>query len=387
MLLAEMEKLFTTLYGHGEKPRLFFAPGRVNLIGEHIDYNGGYVFPAALELGNYVYVRPNGTNTVRLAAEDLPGTMVTCDLDALESKKGRDWGAYQLGVFFELQKEGRVLPGADFLYFSNLPFGAGLSSSASIEVATAFAMLGLLGETPDRRAVSLLCQRAENLFVGVNCGIMDQYACANGEEGCAMLLDCAKVESVQVPLPLDGYVMVIGNTNKKRSLADSKYNERRAECDAALAALSEGKPGLSALCELTEEEFAALSDKITDETVRRRASHAVSENARVLASVEALKNRDLAAFGRLLNESHFSLRDLYEVTGFELDTMTELARGQEGCIGSRMTGAGFGGCTISIVKEECVAEFTEKVGAAYKEKTGLAADFYISKAGKGACEL
>ncbi len=387
MLLAKTEQLFYELYGHGEKPRLFFAPGRVNLIGEHIDYNGGYVFPAAVEMGNYVYARPNGTNTVRLAAEDLPGTMVVCDLDKLESKKGRDWGSYQLGVLYELQKEGRTLVGADFLYCSTLPFGAGLSSSASIEVATAFAVLGLLGETPDRRAVSLLCQRAENRYVGVNCGIMDQYACANGQEGCGMLLDCAKVESVQVPLPLEGYMLVIGNTNKKRSLADSKYNERRAECESAVQALAEGKPGLIALCELTAEEYEALEHLIPDETVRRRARHAVMENARVLASVEALKNGDLAAFGKLLNESHYSLRDLYEVTGFELDTMTELARAQEGCIGSRMTGAGFGGCTISIVREDRVNAFIEAVGTAYREKTGLTPDFYVTKAGKGACEL
>lgn len=385
--ISACTELFFKLFGTGEKPELFFAPGRVNLIGEHIDYNGGYVFPAALELGNYVLARLNGTNTVRLAANDLSGLIVSCGLDALETKKGKNWGSYQLGVFDELKKLGIPVAGCDMLFFSTLPFGAGLSSSASIEVATAVAALGLCGAEMSMPEVALMCQRAENRFVGVNCGIMDQYACANGRAGHGMLLDCATLCCEHVPLNMAGYRIVIGNTNKKRGLADSKYNERRGECELALELFREKKPGLKNLCELSSGELEALLPLISDKNVQKRVIHVVTENERVHSSVSLLKKGDIAGFGRLLNESHMSLKDLYEVTGPELDAMSELARKYPGCAGSRMTGAGFGGCTVSVVKTEAVEGFIAEVSAGYAEKTGLKPDFYVSGAGQGASRL
>lgn len=378
---------FDKLYGPGAEPRLFFAPGRVNLIGEHIDYNGGYVFPAALNIGNYVFIRANGTDRIRLAAEDLPGTLVDVAISDLDSKRGKDWGAYQLGVVDELIKANVPVTGFDMYFYSTLPFGAGLSSSASIEVATGYAVSTMCGVKPDLRELSLLTQRAENKFVGVNCGIMDQYACANGSDGCGILLDCAKVVSELVPLNMTGYSIVIGNTNKKRSLADSKYNERRAECEAGLAALRTIRPELPDLCSLTMDELLQMRSAITDEIVWKRVRHAVSENDRVKRSAQLLREGDILAFGKELNASHASLKDDYEVTGKELDAMSEYAQTVKGCIGSRMTGAGFGGCTVSIVEDGAVDSFIADVTAAYEKATGLHPDFYVSAAGDGVREL
>ncbi len=378
---------FETLYGEGETPHLFFAPGRVNLIGEHIDYNGGFVFPAALTIGNYLLIRENGQDLVRMAADDLDGTLVSVPLSDLESKRGKDWGAYQIGVLHELEKLGVELKGFDMLFYSTLPFGAGLSSSASLEVVTGYAAMVLCGVTPDLRELSLLTQRAENQFVGVNCGIMDQYACANGKAGCGILLDCVSVHSESVPLNMDGYAIVIGNTNKKRSLADSKYNERRAECEAGLAAMRTVLDDLPTLCAMDTETFERFATLIPDETVRRRVRHAVTENDRVRQSVTLLQQGDIKGFGQLLNASHASLKNDYEVTGRELDAMSEYAQTVPGCIGSRMTGAGFGGCTVSIVEKDQVSAFIEKVGAAYEAATGLKPAFYVSDAGDGVREL
>ncbi|MBR4942009.1 MAG: galactokinase [Clostridia bacterium] len=379
-------ELFEKLYGAGEV-RVFFAPGRVNLIGEHIDYNGGYVFPAALELGNYVLVRERADDIVNLAADDLPGTLASCSLSSLESKRGREWGAYQFGVLDELKKLGISLRGMDMLFSSTLPFGAGLSSSASIEVVTAFAALKIAGAELSMTEVALLTQRAENKFVGVNCGIMDQFACANGRAGHGMLLDCATVVCEQIPLNLEGYTIVVGNTNKKRGLADSKYNERRAECERGLEMIRARCTELKDLCSLTEDDLAEYEDLLTDETVKRRVTHVVSENARVIESVILLKKGDIEGFGKLLNASHLSLRDLYEVTGNELDTMTEIARAYPGCVGSRMTGAGFGGCTVSIVEDSAVEGFIAYVSAEYEKRTGLRGDLYASNASDGPVEL
>lgn len=378
--------VFEKLYGPGEV-RLFFAPGRVNLIGEHIDYNGGFVFPAALELGNYVFVRVRDDDVVNLAADDLPGTLVSCRLGQLETKRGREWGAYQFGVLDEISKLGIELRGMDMLFSSTLPFGAGLSSSASIEVVTAFAALEIAGAKLSMTEIALLAQRAENNFVGVNCGIMDQFACANGKEGCGMLLDCAAVRCEQIPLNLSGYTIVVGNTNKKRGLADSKYNERRAECEKGLERIRTKRPELKNLCQLTEEDLPEYEELIGDETVFRRVSHVVSENARVIESVLLLRKGDIEGFGKLLNASHLSLRDLYEVTGRELDAMTECARAFPGCVGSRMTGAGFGGCTVSIVENSAVDGFIKAVSAEYESKTGLRGDLYPSNAAGGPKEI
>lgn len=382
-----MKNLFEKLYGRCDGAKLFFAPGRVNLIGEHIDYNGGLVFPAALTMGNYLMIRKNGTDKINIAADDLPGTTASAEIGAIESKRGKEWGAYQLGVISELMKAGKKVCGADMLFSSTLPFGAGLSSSASIEVVTAFAMLSINGESMDMTALSLLCQRAENDFVGVNCGIMDQFACANGSEGCGMLLDCAKVEARLIPLNLTGYSMVVGDTKKKRGLADSKYNERRAECETALEALRTAEPELADLCGLTKERFDGISHLISDPAVEKRARHAVYENARVKEAAAALSAGEIEIFGNLLNQSHASLRDLYEVTGAELDAMTDISRRHPGCVGSRMTGAGFGGCTISIVSNEHLESFIEDVKRDYREQTGLPGEIYVSTAGKGPHEI
>ena len=386
--------LFSKLYGEGEKPRLFFAPGRVNLIGEHIDYNGGYVFPAALTLGNYVLIRKNGTDRIRVAAEDLPGTLVDCAISELESRKGKAWGSYQLGVCYELLQAGYPVPGCDMLFYSDLPFGAGLSSSASIEVATLVAVLGLSGVKIDMTEAALIAQRAENYFVGVNCGIMDQFASANGQADCGMLLDCSTLECEQVKLNLSGYSIVIANTNKKRGLADSKYNERRSECEAALEVLKTVYPGLRNLCELSYEQVFAqlklLKERLGEEKgtfAGFRALHAAGENERVLNAVKALKARDVKAFGGLLKASHESLRDLYEVTGRELDSIVKFANLCGFCIGSRMTGAGFGGCSVSVVESGRISEFIGFVKENYMRETGLTPDFYISEAGRGAHEI
>lgn len=382
---------FVKLFGEGDV-RVFAAPGRVNLIGEHIDYNGGKVFPAAVDMMNVCLVRPRADRKVFVAADDLD-VIMEGDLDHLEEKKGKDWGCYQLGVCDELQKAGYPLVGCDMLFWGNVPFGSGLSSSAAFEVATAVAMATLGLEAAGKEVkidlveMAIIGQRAENNFVGVNCGIMDQFASAMGKKDMAILLDCNTLEYELVPMDMTGYSIVIGNTKKKRGLADSKYNERRAECDVAMECLKKVFPNLDAMCSLTPEQFEAHKDIFPSEIIRNRAEHSVYENARVLKAVEFLKNGDLIGFGQLLNASHKSLKELYEVTGKELDAMSETAQVTEGCIGSRMTGAGFGGCTVSIVKNEFVESFIETVGKKYTELTGLIPEFYVSGAGEGAREL
>ncbi len=378
------KKLFNELYGEGETPNLFFAPGRVNLIGEHIDYNGGLVFPAALELGNYVFARKNDSNMVRLRAVDLPETIVECSLDDLESRRGKAWGSYQLGVIYELLKiYGDKLVGLDMLFFSTLPFGAGLSSSASIELATGIASLYFIEQEMDMTSLALLCQRAENDYVGVMCGIMDQFACAHGQQGHGILLNCETLDFEHIPLNMQGYSIIIANTNKKRELSDSKYNERRAECEKALAFLKQKLPKLNNLCELDSDTLNQHNNLITDVNVGKRAKHVVSENERVKMAAVCIKAGDVKLFGELLKQSHISLRDLYEVTGAELDAMFEAAIHFEHCVGGRMTGAGFGGCTVNLVKEGYENEFIDNVACQYKKKTNISPDFYVVKAGSG----
>ncbi len=383
-----LEEKFLRLFGgSAEQIRVFCAPGRVNLIGEHIDYNGGRVLPAAIERENCILCRPRDDGKLRLAADDLD-LFVECAPDDLENHRGKAWESYPIGVAWALREAGYALTGLDMLYWGNVPFGAGLSSSASIEVATALCMAVTGGcETPDLVELSKLCQRAENQYVGVNCGIMDQFACAMGRENACIRLDCATLSYDYAPLELGDYRIVIGNTNKKRSLADSKYNERRGECERALSDLQKQVPGLRALCELSPERFDALADCIGDPVCRRRARHCVEENERVNRSCEALAAGELKTFGELLNASHASLRDLYEVTGMALDALTDAARNTPGCLGSRMTGAGFGGCTVSLVHKDAIADFISSVGARYTMLTGLSADFYVTGASSGAREI
>lgn len=390
-----LRREFTARYGgQPQSVRLYYAPGRVNLIGEHIDYNGGKVFPCALTFGTYMAVRVREDRTLRFDSINIP-IPVTSDLDHNEFRKEDSWANYLKGVLQEFLDRSFTLCGMDILVYGEIPNGSGLSSSASLEVLTATAVNDLFSCGLDMVTIAKLCQHSENTYNGVNCGIMDQFSVAMGRKDQAVLLDCATLEYEYVPLKLsvknaDGTVsdvsIVIGNTKKKRGLADSKYNERRAECEEALSDLQK-ELSIQALCDLTPEEFEAHKELIRRPICRRRAEHAVYENARVLEAVKVLGNGDLKAFGALMNQSHDSLRDLYEVTGRELDIMVEEARRIPGTLGSRMTGAGFGGCTVSLVLSDKVPEFMEKVGEAYERRTGLKPEFYIARAGKGAGRL
>jgi galactokinase len=373
---------FEALYGKtAEKPDVFFSPGRVNLIGEHTDYNGGYVFPCALDFGTTLVIRKNNLNKWRFATTNFEQRgEVECKTGL--TKIDKHWYNYPLGVIDQLQKLGNEPGGCDYLYSGEIPNGAGLSSSASIETLTAFALNELYGFGLERMEMVKLSQRAENQFVGVNCGIMDQFAICMGKKDHAMFLNCATLEYQHVPLVMKGHKLIISNTNKRRGLADSKYNERRGECETAVTMLSKaGK--IEVLSELSFAKFMDLKDYVKDPVVFRRASHVLSENQRVLDAIDALKANDLVLFGKLMNGSHDSLRDDYEVTGVELDTLVEEARKVEGVLGSRMTGAGFGGCTVSLVREDAVEKFKEQVGKNYTARTGLVPDFYIASVGDG----
>lgn len=393
MDVLELKKRFIDIYqGTEDGIRAFSSPGRVNLIGEHTDYNGGYVFPAALTLASTVIARPRKDRLVRLIATDL-GIRVEGSLDMLEEYKALKWGNYQLGVADELQKAGYELTGCDLLYHDTVPLGAGLSSSAAIEVATAIALVSLgnsangLKQPLDMVKMALISQKAENNYIGVNCGIMDQFASAMGKANHAIFLNCRDLSFMHVPLNLHGYRIVIVNTNKKRGLADSKYNERRSQCEQAYDILKRFIPDAACLGEISQEQFNRFKDEIRDEVVRNRAEHVIAEDDRVLKSMEALKNDNLELFGKYMIQSHDSLRDLYEVTGVELDALVEEALKIEGVAGSRMTGAGFGGCTVSIVREEAVHSFIDGVGKGYTARTGLTPSFYISDIGDGGREI
>lgn len=393
MNICKLKQRFLEIYeGSEEGIRVFTSPGRVNLIGEHTDYNGGYVFPAALMLSSTVIARPRADRMVNLAATDLD-IRVRASLDSLEKHRRIKWGNYQLGVADELQKAGYMLTGCDLLYHVTVPIGAGLSSSAAIEVATAIALVTLgnaahgINQPVDMVKMALIGQQAENKYVGVNCGIMDQFASAMGRANHAILLNCRDLSYKYVPLNLGGYKIIIANTNKKRGLAGSKYNERRNQCEEALKILRKFIPESSCLGEITMEKFNKYKHEICEGIIRNRAEHVIAENERVLKSVDALNRSDIDLFGKYMAASHDSLRDLYEVTGRELDALVEEALKIEGAVGSRMTGAGFGGCTVSIVREDAVERFIGQVGTGYTEKTGLAASFYVSEAGAGGREL
>lgn len=384
-LLQEFERIF----GGTEDVRIFFAPGRVNLIGEHTDYNGGHVFPCALTIGTYVAARRNCMDTCRFYSMNFENLgIIAADLEELEyDKEEFDWANYPMGVIVKLREVGfPVDEGMDFVFFGNIPNSSGLSSSASIEVLTAFACKELFEFEMDFVTMSKLAQKAENEFIGVNCGIMDQFAIAMGKKDNAIFLDTADLSYEYAPLVLENAKIVIACSNKKRGLGDSKYNERRSECEAALALL-QTKKDIKSLGELTETEFEEIKDVIGDEVKIRRAKHAVYENQRTIRAVAALKAKDVTTFGQLMNASHVSLRDDYEVTGMELDTLVETAWGVDGVIGSRMTGAGFGGCTVSIVQEDRVENFIRTVGEVYKNKIGYCADFYVVDVGDGPMEL
>lgn len=387
-MIENLLKTFHEVYksNNNNQVRCFFSSGRVNLIGEHTDYNGGYVFPAALNVGTTVLVRKREDDKIKLFATDLK-EIVEANLKNIDEYKNIKWGNYQLGVIKELIDAGYNVGGVEMLFHDTVPHGAGLSSSAAIECATGIAMYSLFNEKPmDKVELAFICQRAENKYVGVNCGIMDQFASSMGKKDHAIFLNTKTMDYKYVPLKLADYKIVITNTNKKRSLADSKYNQRRAECEKGLAILKE-KLDIECLGDVTVDMFEEYKYLIDDEIVKKRVWHVVYEDDRVLKSIDVLENGDIESFGKLMIESHISLRDLYEVTGYELDTLFEEALKVDGVIGSRMTGAGFGGCTVSIVHKDSIDEFIRRVGENYFKKTNLKADFYVFEIDDGAREI
>lgn len=384
---ASLVKKFQELFGAQGEIRTFFAPGRVNLIGEHTDYNGGHVFPCALTIGTYAVVRKREDRKLRFYSLNFEQLgVVESSLDDLVWKKEADWTNYPKGMIWTFQEKGVSIPvGFDMLLFGNIPNASGLSSSASVEVVTGVALRDLYaGEESGISMIdiALYGQYSENHFNKVNCGIMDQFAVAMGKKDQAIFLDTSDLSYEYAPIVLKNEKIVIACSNKKRGLGDSKYNERRAECEEALGELQQVTK-IQSLGELTEEAFEQYKDAIKSPVRVRRARHAVYENQRTLKAVKALQAGDLKAFGALMNDSHVSLRDDYEVTGKELDTLVEAAWAQPGVIGSRMTGAGFGGCTVSIVETDAVDAFIEHVGKKYLETIGYAADFYVVEIGDG----
>lgn len=375
---------FGEIFGDTDGAKVYFAPGRVNLIGEHTDYNGGHVFPCALTIGTYGVARKRQDRKLRFYSVNFERLgVIESDLDSLKPEKEAGWTNYPKGVLWAFGEKGmQVTNGMDLLLFGNIPNGSGLSSSASVEVLTGSILRDMYGFSADNQQLALIGQYSENRFNGVNCGIMDQFACAMGRADNAIFLDTATMVFEYAPIHLEGAKLVISCSNKKRGLGDSKYNERRSECETALAELQK-VVDIRTLGDLDEERFEEYKDAIKDAVRVRRARHAVYENQRTVKAVAALKANDIAEFGRLMNASHVSLRDDYEVTGIELDTLVEQAWKVEGVIGSRMTGAGFGGCTVSIVKDSAIEAFQEQVGKAYLEKIGYAADFYVVEIGDG----
>ena len=377
-------KKFEEVFGDSKDVTLYFAPGRVNMIGEHTDYNGGHVFPAALTIGTYAAARKRDDRKLRFYSMNFENLgVLETSLDELKPDPAADWTNYPKGVMWAFEEKGMKIPqGMDIVLNGNIPNGSGLSSSASVEVLTGYILKDMFGFDVTNQDLALIGQFSENIFNGVNCGIMDQFSIAMGKKAHAIFLDTADLSYEYAPIELKDAKIVISCSNKKRGLGDSKYNERRSECETALAELQK-VIDIKSLGDLTEEQFEANKDAIQDEVRKKRAKHAVYENQRTVKAVEALQNNDVKLFGELMNASHVSLRDDYEVTGIELDTLVEEAWKVDGVIGSRMTGAGFGGCTVSIVKTDAIDNFIDKVGTVYKEKIGYAADFYVVELGDG----
>ncbi len=377
-----LEKFFEKYGNRNEKPVLFFSPGRVNLIGEHTDYNGGFVFPCALNYGTYLFVRKIRGNKLRFSTLNFNNDEET-EISGLFVNTGKKWINYPLGVINEFLKKGIKIEGLEMLYYGDVPNSAGLSSSASIEMVTAVALNELFSGGLSMLEMVKLSQKAENEFVGMNCGIMDQFAVGFGKKDHAIFLNCDTLKYENVPVILTDCSLIITNTNKRRGLTDSKYNERRAECDRAVELLQAYKT-IRNLSELGINDIPLLEKYISDPVVRRRAKHVISENGRVLEAVKVLKNNDIVRFGELMNQSHDSLKDDYEVTGTELDTLVYEGRKFPGVIGTRMTGAGFGGCTVTIVRTPDSTKFVIGLAEVYTKKTGLVPDFYHPEIGNGA---
>lgn len=383
MTIDQLKSAYEAAY---QKPAtdIFFAPGRVNLIGEHTDYNGGFVFPCALSFGTYILLSKNDEQKINFRSLNME-TVYSLELTQLsEPLPNKAWANYPLGVFAQFIKRGvAITQGYDILFWGNVPAGAGLSSSAAMEVVTAYALNDLLGTNYGLADLAKIGRAAEHEFAGVMCGIMDQFASAHGKVDHAIYLNCDTLEYDLVPVKLDGIKVVVTNTHSPHKLDSGSFNDRVRQCQLAVEQINSVRP-IQYLAELSQVDFDQVKDAITDETAHRRARHVVGEVQRTKDAVEALKNGDIVKFGQLMNQSHVSLRDDYEVTGPQLDALAEAAWKIDGVLGSRMTGGGFGGCTVSLVREEAIPAFIEKVGAEYTEKTGLTADFYIAEIGEGA---
>jgi galactokinase len=382
---VELSEKFKELF-HKQPEHFFFCPGRVNLIGEHIDYNGGKVMPCAISLGTYLAVSRNTDKVFRFRCLNFPET-ADLHLQTSYTKTGKEWFNYPLGVInYFISFEGQSLSGLDMLFYGDLPIGAGLSSSASIEVLMAFALDTIFQWNNPGTTMALASKKVENEFIGVSCGIMDQFAVTMGKKDKAILLDCDTLEYEYLPAQTDGYVLTIINSNKQRALAESKYNERFSECERALELLKK-ELKIDNLCEIDLSTFQSYRHLITDDILQKRALHVVSENARVKEAREALKTGALFSFGKLMYASHESLRELYEVSGKELDTIVEFCQSFKGCIGARMTGAGFGGCAIALVKKEQLDEFSEKLNIYYQARIGYKPEVFASEIGDGVKSL
>ena len=379
---------FEKVYGDASGAKVYFAPGRVNMIGEHTDYNGGHVFPCALTIGTYAAVKKRADRKLRFYSMNFAKVgVLESSLDDLSPSEEAGWTNYPKGVMWAFAGRGMKMDvGLDMVIYGNIPNGSGLSSSASLEVLTGFALRDQFGFDVSNVDLALIGQYSENNFNGMNCGIMDQFASAMGKKDHAIFLNTADLSYEYAPLVLDGAKIIVTNSKVKHSLVDSAYNNRRSECEKALAQL-QTVVDIKGLGDLSEEAFEALKDVIDDPVRQRRANHAVYENQRTIQAVEALAKKDVDTFGQLMNASHVSLRDDYEVSCEEIDILVEEAWKIDGVVGSRITGGGFGGCTVSIVKDEAVDTFREKVGAAYRERVGKEAEFYVVEIGDGPYEL
>jgi galactokinase len=368
-----------------EPEHLFFCPGRVNLIGEHIDYNGGRVMPCAISPGTFLAVSRNTDMRFRFHSLNFP-EKAELRLQSSYSRTGSQWFNFPLGVINYIIKEGFTISGLNMLYHGNLPVGAGLSSSASLEVVTAYALNEIFHLGISKKEMALFCKKVENEFIGVNCGIMDQFAVAMGKKNTAILLNCDSLEYEYIPFETGDYSLVIMNTNKQRALVGSRYNERFAECGAALKLLKKELVAQT-LCELDLKTFELHKHLIDDAVLQKRALHVISENERAGLAAKALKENDLSGFGKLMYDSHRSLKELYEVTGAELDSIVEFCSTYQGCIGARMTGAGFGGCAIALVKKDLVDDFAERLRSDSSAKFNLTPDIFVSAAEDGVREI
>ena len=379
-----MIKEFSSQFGK-TPDHIFFCPGRVNLIGEHIDYNGGKVMPSAISLGTWLAVSKNNNKQLRFSSVNFP-EKADFHLQNSYSKTGKEWFNYPLGVINEIVQTGDAISGLDMLFYGNLPIGAGLSSSASIEVLTGFALSTLFHLKIPGKELALMGKKAENQFIGVNSGIMDQFAVVMGKKDKAILLNCDTLEYDYLPFETGDYILTIINSNKKRTLADSRYNERFAECGRALKALKK-ELHVDNLCDISLGDFEEHRHLINDPVLDKRALHVISENFRVGEARDALKINDLTSFGKEMYASHQSLRDWYEVSGIELDTIVEFSKTFDDCIGARMTGAGFGGCAIALVKKDRFNDYSSALVDYYESRIGYKCDVFASATGDGVREL